>query len=132
VALRRKRATRIPLGEGNPSGVRRMADLDDRADGKNLKPHSERDIITESPLQPDPFVALKTAVSESDLSFRSMIEPCLKSCETVREVILGPMCALYPPQHLRADPKALSLALAAYPPRLSDPSGCSAFLTRPG
>ena len=35
--------------------------------------------------------------------------------ETVREVILGPMCALYPPpQHLRADHRALSLALAAY------------------
>jgi len=35
--------------------------------------------------------------------------------ETVPEVIQEPMCALYPPpQHLRANPKALSLALAAY------------------
>jgi hypothetical protein len=35
--------------------------------------------------------------------------------ETVREVILGPMCTLYPPpQHLRGNSKAVSIALAAY------------------
>ena len=76
MAVRGKSATRIACVERKPSGTRRQANRDDRAEGKTLQTHSDLDTITESMLQPDPFVTLKTAVKESDLSVREVIEAC--------------------------------------------------------